>query len=132
MSTLKDIASNIDPRFGAGHTVVWYMRPEFFRDGIMGPDFLTGQNKLPKVNDLGKTHKPVGCVDVRITDEKVQEDLDVVFGLMQGESWSPNGEARALIQSLGLQHTSMSVGDIIQRSTDGACYMVEGCGFRRL
>lgn len=30
---------------------------------------------------------------------------------MQGEIWSPNGEANELIRSKGLFHTSMSVGD---------------------
>jgi hypothetical protein len=42
-------------------------------------------------------------------------DLEEVFFLMQGEQWSPNGEARELIELLGLRHTSMSVGDLIHR-----------------
>lgn len=33
---------------------------------------------------------------------------------MQGENWSPNGEARSLIEEKGLIHTSMSMGDIVQ------------------
>ena len=37
---------------------------------------------------------------------------------MQGENWSPNGEARPLIESLGIYHTSMSVGDILQDAND--------------
>jgi hypothetical protein len=41
------------------------------------------------------------------------KDLDNVFYKMQGEVWSPNGEARDLIRSCGLRHTSMSVGDLI-------------------
>ena len=41
------------------------------------------------------------------------DDLEQVFILMQGEVWSPNGEARDLITGLGLKHTSMSVGDIV-------------------
>jgi hypothetical protein len=32
---------------------------------------------------------------------------------MQGEVWSPNGEARGLIEAKGLLHTSMSVGDVV-------------------
>jgi hypothetical protein len=32
---------------------------------------------------------------------------------MQAESWSPHGEARPLIERLGLTHTSMSVGDVL-------------------
>jgi hypothetical protein len=41
------------------------------------------------------------------------EDKDHVFATMQGEVWSPNGEARDLIRGLGLRHTSMSVGDLV-------------------
>jgi hypothetical protein len=40
--------------------------------------------------------------------------MDDAFWQMQAENWSPHGEARPLIQSLGLSHTSMSVGDVIQ------------------
>lgn len=36
-----------------------------------------------------------------------------VFHAMQAENWSPNGEARKLIQSLDVGHTSMCGGDII-------------------
>jgi hypothetical protein len=39
---------------------------------------------------------------------------DDAFREMQGENWSPHGEARELLQSLGLGHTSMSVGDVLQ------------------
>ena len=40
--------------------------------------------------------------------------LDDAFRRMQGENWSPQGEARQLLQALGLRHTSMSVGDVLQ------------------
>jgi hypothetical protein len=36
---------------------------------------------------------------------------------LQGEFWSPGGEARMLIERLGLEHTSMAVGDVIQVGT---------------
>ena len=49
---------------------------------------------------------------------------------MQGENWSPNGEARNLIGSLGLSHTSMSVGDIIE--IDGNLFFVDRHGFKKL
>jgi hypothetical protein len=39
--------------------------------------------------------------------------LDDVYTQMQGEAWSPNGEARPLLESLNLFHTSMSVGDVV-------------------
>lgn len=39
--------------------------------------------------------------------------LDDIYHEMQGEVWSFNGEAREVIKSCNLSHTSMSVGDII-------------------
>ena len=42
------------------------------------------------------------------------DSLDDAWRQMQAENWSPNGQARALLESLGLTHTSMSVGDVIR------------------
>ena len=67
---------------------VWYMRPEFFADGIMGI--------LPNARDLSSTH-------VFLTNVMSDGGLDHVYHAMQGEVWSPDGEARALIQSKGLR-----------------------------
>jgi hypothetical protein len=49
---------------------------------------------------------------------------------MQGEFWSPMGEARNLIQTLGLHHTSMSCGDVVQFGSD--FYMVDFMGYKKL
>jgi hypothetical protein len=123
MKTLKDIAGSIDPRYGTGSVKVWYMKPDFFRDGSMGSEFLAGQGKaLPTVETLEQTHTCVGTLDV--------DDLGEAWNMMQGEFWSPMGEANGFIRGLGLQHTSMSVGDIFQK--DGTLFMVEGIGFKRL
>jgi hypothetical protein len=85
---------------------VWYMRPEFFRNGILG-------SRKPDPAKLEVTH--VHLMDVEVEPGFVDADqaLKHIFGLMQAEDWSPNGEARDLIRSKGLQHTSMSVGDVI-------------------
>jgi hypothetical protein len=48
---------------------------------------------------------------------------------MQGEVWSPNGEARELILSKGLEHTSMTVGDVIRSHQTGEHWMVGQFGF---
>ena len=56
---------------------------------------------------------------VRVFKADNKED---VFRQMQGEHWSPNGEARFGIESLGLQHTSMSVGDVILEETTNNMY----------
>lgn len=76
---------------------VWYMKPEHFRDGIFGDAKFTGAN-------LSETH---------VFLKEVETDgLGAVYGAMQGEVWSPNGEARELIRSKGLEHTSMCIGDV--------------------
>ena len=49
---------------------------------------------------------------------------------MQADIWSPNGEANDLIQSKGLQHTSMSIGDVLVE--DDAVYLVTATGFKCL
>lgn len=53
-----------------------------------------------------------------------------VFRAFQADMWSPNGEARALIASKGLWHTSMSVGDVIAFD-DTTFFVVSPIGFRR-
>lgn len=57
--------------------------------------------------------------------------LDDAFRLMQGENWSPNGEARELLQALGLNHTSMSVGDVL-RDEEGMYWECLERGWRAL
>ena len=101
---------------------VWYMKPDYFRDGIMGHDFCFQYDRLPNKQDLTKTH--IHLTDLEVPKEK---RLDYIFVQMQGEVWSPNGEARSLIEGKGLSHTSMSVGDIIVGN--GETYLVDRCGF---
>lgn len=115
MSHLKDIAGHIDPRYGTGTTKIWYMRPEYFRERL-------SRGLLPDPSCLGKTHVLLGTVDA--------SDLEKIYDMMQAERWSPMGAARAFIRQLGLEHTSMSVGDVIER--DGDIFMVDLCGFELL
>ena len=42
-----------------------------------------------------------------------QPSKERIYTAMQGEHWSPNGEARPHLQAAGLTHTSMSEGDIL-------------------
>ena len=63
-------------------------------------------NKITSHN-LSSTHKLLAVVD--------ETNLENIFRHFQGEVWSPDGEARELIRGLGLQHTSMSVGDMVQQ-----------------
>lgn len=102
---------------------VFYMKPDYFRDGIMGYKWVEKRGCVPKPVALGDTH-------IYLT-QKEARDLEDLFFQMQGEQWSPNGEARDLIKSRGLAHTSMSVGDIAV-DIDGKCWMVDMVGFKVL
>jgi hypothetical protein len=95
---------------------IYYMQPTWFRDGICGA--------MPTIASLTQTHTFLRTVEA--------ESLNQVFALSQGEVWSPNGEARSLIRSKGLEHTSMSVGDIAEDTATGAFYVVAMMGFREI
>lgn len=91
--------------------IVWYQTRETFRlvSGIGIKDTIKSkENNFAPI--MGDTHKAV-C---HFYQKGSNVNLDKVFTWLQAENWSPNGEARELIQQLGLSHTSMSVGDIIQ------------------
>src|SRR5262245_33549387 len=100
---------------------VYYMRPEFFRDGIMGAEWLNKRSQMPVPGKLNRTHIFLGMFDA--------EDLEDLFIKMQGEVWSPNGEARELIKAKGLQHTSMSVGDLAVDLDNWTVHLVDRFGF---
>ncbi len=105
--------------YALGSTRIWYMRPEFFRDATMGVDWLKKKGLMPTPATLSQTHVCIGMVK--------ETYLEAVFRMMQGENWSPNGEARNYIRARGLGHTSMSVGDIVEKG--GRFFIVDGTGF---
>jgi hypothetical protein len=96
---------------------IWYMRPEWFRDGTFGA--------TPDVANLAATH--VHLKDLELPGGQAQ--LERVFYTMQGEVWSPNGEARELIEAKGLRHTSMSIGDVVV--VNGETFVASTFGFKR-
>ena len=93
---------------------VWYMKPDWFRQGICFAK--------PDPMNLAKTH--VRLKDIEATGP------EAVWIAMQGENWSPNGEARSLIEEKGLQHTSMSVGDVAVDESNGKVFLVANIGFK--
>lgn len=92
---------------------VFYMQPEWFRQGILG--------RRPNFENLSATHN--------FLKETMADSLMKLFEFMQAECWSPNGEARSLIEEKGLSHTSMSVGDVAI-DENGVCHLVDSHGFR--
>lgn len=100
---------------------VWYCKTEFF--GL----FSLGNTEDFNHRELPKTHVLLGTLafDKNSTKEKMLERL---FRDLQGEHWSPNGEANELIMKLGLYHTSMSVGDVVRFKT-GEVYFCKPLGW---
>lgn len=97
---------------------VYYQTPETFRNvGGMMIDEIT-------LDKLAETHRKVRTIDVKTPDEAFYE--------MQGEVWSPNGEARELILSLGLRHTSMSSGDVLHDLETGDYMICAPIGWKKL
>jgi hypothetical protein len=125
--TLAD-AANVtgNDDYGKPGATIWYWKPEFSRDLLMGYDWVVEHNpelleqtarQMPR-----RTHKTIGRVGTR--------NLGEIYKMMQGEIWSPNGQARKMIGRVGLDHTSMSVGDIIQIGSQ--YHFVDRVGFERL
>lgn len=102
------------------------------RNYQMGSEFCEKQKQpLPTWENLTETHTyvmPLHMVDYEgCSLESAQE---FVFRFMQGENWSPNGEARELLESVGLAHTSMSTGDVVKLK--GRLFMVDIMGWKEL
>jgi len=106
--------------YESGSTEIWYYKPGQSRDLGMGSEWML--KKMPKAmpdpNNLKKTHTLLGTLK--------ETNLNKIYEMLQGMFWSPNGEARELINDLDLDHTSMSVGDIIK--TPSRTVMVDGYG----
>lgn len=96
---------------------VWYQRnplPAFMA-------VLAGGVSAVKIDRIKETH-------VRVCRARAY-DLESLWSWMQGENWSPNGEARPLIEMLRLNHTSMSVGDVAYDVEDCSWWMVDAFGW---
>jgi hypothetical protein len=104
-------------------TQIWYMRPSHFPNGIMGWRWCEKFVCLPDATKLEETH-------VLLMELQAMASLDKIYNDMQAENWSPNGAAAPFIREKGLQHTSMSVGDIIVN--DDGTFMVDQVGFKKL
>ena len=116
--TLNDAAA-YDPGLSKGSTEIWYMKPGGMVDLSMGVRWCKKQDCLPDYENLKKTHVLLGKIKIK--------KLGRVFQALQGENWSSKGEARGLIRSKKVDHTSMMVGDIIV--TKSGVYMVDKIGF---
>jgi len=105
-----------------GRTEIWYQNDRFARDGMMGMNWLRKQGLVPDPKVLKKTHVLLGSIK--------EANLNKIFAMMQGERWSPGGEARDFIRKSGAHHTSMSVGDVIK--IGNKAWIVDSFGFEPL
>jgi hypothetical protein len=90
------------------------MKPSFLR-GIVG--------NAPDPDKLSATHVHLKDVDA--------DDPEDVLHRMRADIWSPNGEALDLLRSKGLEHTTMTIGDVLVDESDDV-YLVTALGFTRL
>lgn len=105
---------------GEGTTQIWYAQPGSRRLYGQGVQAMREHGvPLPNPANLAKTH--VHLINVKETDPRK------VLKMMQGENWSPDGSAVELVKSKGLNHVSMTVGDIIVQP--GRTIMVDTRGF---
>ena len=100
----------------AGTTEIWYQTKSTWENVSFrsSPEF--------SLATLEDTHIHLGSINL--------ERKEDVFRAMQGENWSPEGEARDLIEDKGLVHTSMSVNDIIK--IGNRAWRVASFGFKEI
>ena len=98
------------------YQILYARHPSFRASGAFGSPRLT-------VAALQSSH-------VRVCEVRA-DSLDDAWLQMQAEHWSPSGEARPLLERLGLSHTSMSVGDVIL-DEDGTYWECLDLGWRRV
>ena len=109
-----------DDRYGSGRTQIFYFNKGLFSKFSRGT---RGLDLNAVLADLDNTHTRIGRVN--------ETDLSEIFNMMQGEVWSPNGEANTMPAMSKTGHTSMSMGDVIMLP-NGSAYMVDFSGFTNL
>lgn len=117
---------------------IYYMKKAARRELSAGISYLIDHNEtlLDKLSagNLEGTHTLLAVYPVETIDRETMSgadiDLEEIFSYFQGECWSPNGEAKELIEALDLVHTSMSVGDIVV--CDGKVFFCDNNGWEKL
>ncbi len=107
---------------------IFYQTPELSREMCGMPALYKASH--PEIVSTPENEFIANAGYVSLGTINTDADLESLFSLFQGENWSPNGEARDLIKSKGLTHTSMSVGDVVR--TGDAYWLVDFIGFKRV
>lgn len=134
--SLNDAAEFTYGVLAKGDIKIWYQKNETRRAWYCGGIKRADLNK----KDLAETHILLGEIKGSYDEDNnynnkpeflsEEDQCEMIYMMLQGEAWSRFGEARALIQRLGLSHTSMDVGDVIQ--IQEKYWIVEPCGFKLL
>jgi len=111
---------SLNDAYPAGSTEVWYWKEDFARDAMMGANWLAKKGLMPKPENISDNYVLIGKI--------AETNPEKVYMMMQGEMWSPRGQARSMIRSSGTGHTSMSMGDIVK--IGGKFMMVDRFGFQ--
>jgi hypothetical protein len=97
---------SLNDKFEDGSTEIWFVKPGYKKLYSQGISHMRADGvNPPNPQDLEQTHIHLGNV--------ADTNLKRIFAMMQGDEWSPNGEARELIRGKHLDHTSMIPGDVI-------------------
>ena len=78
--------------------------------------------------DENLTTKNITETHVVLTKDEFKS-LDHAFSYMQGEVWNPNGAANGWVSHLGLNHASMSVGDVLEDCNTGEYFQCASIGW---
>lgn len=111
--------SSLEDVYPAGPTEIWFWKQDNGRDFMMGMKWLAKKGVEVNKASLQDTHVKIGTI--------AETNPEKVYMMMQGENWSPEGEARDIISKSGSGHTSMSVGDVLV--IGGKLQMVDRFGF---
>jgi hypothetical protein len=115
--------------YGKGQYEVWYLpayrpkgeRHDYSHPSLRAYDFAFDKNPI-YIEEVQETYIRLGSIAAR--------SLDDVYAKMQGERWGKGEESNAFLRSVGADHTSMMMGDVIH--VDGKWMMVADFGFRDL
>jgi|TARA_Y100000310_G_scaffold277810_1_gene295842 hypothetical protein len=118
----KPVVEVKEDELNMGWFRVWYQKTGF-------SNMFNVKESDVDVNDLEKTHTKVANIRPDLSGENVWEDLENIFMNMQGHLWGEDYvRSNDLLEELGLHHTSMSVGDIVQ-THDRIVYLCMKEGF---
>lgn len=122
----EEIVDSLEVVSSGDQTRIWYMEPDYRRDFRMGYEFLTdeleyGGEEWESV--IPQTHQYLGSVGTDCFED--------IYRFLQADGWGQKPwMVNEYLEDLGLSHTSMSVGDVLE--TEDELAMVDSVGMETL